>query len=171
MLYAATIPQFRKMLTQMDGWFDKAVAHGAARKFDPETLLTARLAPDQFALTRQVVTACDTAKLGASRLTGKPAPSHPDTEKTLAEVRGRIAETIAFLDTFTEADFADADTRVITTPRWEGRTLTGREYALQHMTPNFYFHVSMVYAILRHNGVDVGKGDFLGALPFRPPAG
>lgn len=167
-LHAAFV-QFSKTLTNLDAWFDKAAAHAAARKFDPETLLLARLAPDQFALIRQIQTACDTAKLGASRLTGKPAPVHADTEKTIAEVRGRIAETVAYLRDFTEADFEGAEARVITTPRWEGKTLTGEQYAHQHAIPNFYFHVGMAYAILRHNGVDIGKRDYLGPMPYTLP--
>ena len=169
MLHAAVILEFRKVLGNLSGWFDKAVTHATAKKYDPELLLQSRLAPDQFALLRQVLTACDAAKLGAARLTGKTAPSHPDTEKTIAELRARIQWTIEYLDGFTEAELAGAEERLITTPRWEGRTLTGLQYANQHLIPNFYFHVAMTYAILRHNGVDVGKGDFLGPLPFAPP--
>lgn len=169
MIYAAVVPQFVKMLTNLSAMFEKAAAHAAVRKYDPETLLVARLSPDQFPLLRQVLIACDTAKLGVSRLTGKPAPSHPDTEATIAELRARIDETIAYLGDFSEADFAGLDTRLITTPRWEGKTLTGEEYALQHVIPNFYFHVTTAYAILRHNGVEVGKRDFLGPMPYAAP--
>lgn len=166
MLHDAVVPQFIKMLTNLDALFDKAVAHAEAKKYDPEILLNTRLAPDQFALLRQVQIACDTAKLGASRLTGKPAPAHADTEKTVAELRGRIGETIAYLRDFTAADFADTEARVITQPRWEGKTLTGHQFAHQHVIPNFYFHVAMAYAILRANGVDVGKRDYLGPMPY-----
>jgi hypothetical protein len=168
-LHAAVVQQFSKMLTNLSAMFDKAVAHAEAKKFDPETLLTARLAPDQFPLSRQVQIACDTAKLGVSRLTTKPAPSHPDTEKTIAELRVRIAETIAFLRENSEADFAGAEERIISQPRWEGKTLTGHQFAHEHLIPNFYFHVATTYAILRHNGVDVGKRDYLGAMPFKSP--
>ncbi len=169
MLHAAVVVEFIKMLSNLDAFFDKAVMHAEAKKYDPETLLLARLAPDQFALTRQVQIACDTAKLGVARLTGKVPPSHPDTEKTIAELRVRIGQTIEFLRDFAEADFAGAEERVITQPRWEGKTLTGHQFAHHHVIPNFYFHVAMAYAILRHNGVDVGKKDYLGALPFKAP--
>jgi uncharacterized protein len=165
-IHDAVIPQFIKMLTNLDGLFDKALAHSEAKKVDPEALLQARLAPDQFALLRQVQIACDTAKLGASLLTGKPAPSHDDSEVTIAEVRRRIAETIAYLRDFSPADFEGVDTRVIQRPRWEGKTLTGAQFAHHHVIPNFYFHVTTSYAILRHNGVDVGKKDYLGPMPF-----
>jgi len=169
-LYDATITQFSKMLGNLSALFDKAIANAQARKFDPELLLQTRLSPDQFALIRQVLIACDTAKLGASRLTGKPAPSHPDTESTIAELQGRIAETIAYLATFTPEDLVGAEDRVISQPRWEGKTLTGAQFAHQHMIPNFYFHVTTAYAILRHNGVDVGKRDYLGEMPYKAPA-
>ena len=169
MLYAALVPQFVKMLTNLSALFDKAIANAEARRYDPEVLLGARLAPDQFPLLRQVHITCDTAKLGVSRITGKPAPSHPDTEKTIAELRTRIDETIQYLRGFTEADFADAGERLITTPRWEGKTLTGEQFAHQHVIPNFYFHVTTAYSILRHNGVEVGKRDYLGPMPYAPP--
>ena len=170
MLYAATITQSIKMLTNLSALFDKAASHADAKKFDANTLLQARLAPDMLPLSLQIQIACDTAKLGVSRLTGKPAPAHPDTEKTIAEYKARIASTIAYLSDFTEADFVGAETREITTPRWEGKTLTGEQFAQQHLIPNFYFHVATVYAILRHNGVDIGKKDFLGAMPFKSPS-
>ena len=170
MLYAAIVPQFMKMLNNLAGLFDKAVAHAATKKYDPELLLLERLAPDQFAFARQIQIACDTAKVGVARLTGKAAPTHADTEKTIAELRTRISETIAFLADVTEADFAGAAERTITQPRWEGKTLTGQEFAVQHVIPNFYFHVTTAYALLRANGVDVGKRDYLGAMPFKAPA-
>ena len=169
-VYDLTVPQLQKTLRNLDAWLVAAAAHAEAKKFSIDSLLTARLAPDQFALTRQVQIACDTAKLGASRLTGKPAPSHPDTESTIAELRTRIAETIAYLATFTPDDLVGAEDRLITQPRWEGKTLTGAQFAQQHMIPNFYFHVTTAYAILRHNGVDVGKRDYLGDMPFKAPA-
>ena len=130
--------------------------------------LAFRLAPDQFAFVKQVQTACDTTKLAASRLSGKDAPSHPDTEATLADLRTRVASTIAYLDGFTAKDFESASTRVITQARWEGRTMTGADYFIEHAVPNFYFHLAHVYAILRHNGVHVGKRDFLGPLTQKP---
>jgi hypothetical protein len=170
MLYDVTVPQFTRMLQNLNRFFDKAVAHADAKKYDPSVLLTARLAPDQFALIRQVQIACDTAKLATARLTGREAPSHPDTEQTLAELRARIESTIAYLDTARREDFVGAEERRITQPRWNGRSLSGTDYAFTHALPNFYFHVTTAYAILRHNGVDLGKMDYLGSLPFRDPA-
>ncbi len=136
------------------------------KKFDMGVLLQARLAPDQFDFTRQVQILCDTAKLGVSRLTGKDAPLHEDTEKSLAELRSRIAATSEYLQKFTPADFEGAESEKVTHHRWNGH-LTGYDFALQHMIPNFYFHFSTAYAILRHNGVEIGKKDYLGPMPFK----
>jgi uncharacterized protein len=171
MLYGLTIPQFAKMLENMSRFFDTAAAHAEAKKFDVEILLNARLAPDQFPLVRQVQIACDTAKLGVSRLTGKEAPVHDDGEKTIAELRARIDSVVGWLRTVSPADFEGAAERRITQPRWAGKSLSGAEYAVEHMIPNLYFHVTTVYAILRSNGVDVGKKSFLGALPYQQPEG
>jgi hypothetical protein len=168
-MYYPLIGQMKRQLRQMDVWFDKAEAHAKARAFDPNVFVTYRLAPDQFALARQIDGACDSVKLAAARLTGKDAPKNDDDEKTLAELRARAKSAIAFLDTLTEADFAGAATRTITTPRWEGRTMTGHDYFLEHALPNFYFHTAHAYAIFRHAGVDVGKRDFLGTLTQTKP--
>lgn len=132
-------------------------------------LLNSRLAPDQFNLTRQVQIACDTAKLGAARLTGKTdsAPKHADDESTLAQLQQRISETVDYLASFTEAEFTNAAQVHISQPRWEGKYVFGNEYLMQHVLPNLYFHISMAHAILRHNGVDVGKKDYLGAMPYK----
>ncbi len=170
MLYDLTVPQFTKMLHNLSACLDKAAAFAEAKKFDPEVLLNARLAPDQFALMRQIQVACDTAKLGVARLTGKDAPVHEDTEKTLADAKARIDKAVAYLNTFTAADFAGVADRTITTPRWAGKTLTGTEFAVQYLIPNVYFHVATAYSILRHNGVDVGKKDYLGVMPYKEPS-
>ena len=167
MLYALTIAPFTKVLTNLSAILDKAAEFADSKKIDMSVLLNARLAPDQFHLTRQVQIACDTAKLGVARLTGKEAPKHADDETSLAELQSRIAEVIAYLNSFTAEDFAEAESRHISQPRWEGKYLTGTDYTLQHALPNIYFHVTTAYAILRHNGVDVGKKDYLGALPFK----
>ncbi|MEK7358732.1 MAG: DUF1993 domain-containing protein [Bdellovibrionota bacterium] len=167
MYYQLTVPSFIKGLRSLAACLDKGAAYADMKKFDSEILANARLAPDQFNLIRQVQIACDTAKLCASRLTGKEAPSNPDTEKTIAELKTRIQSTISFLEKFTERDYAEEATRQVTQKRWEGKWLTGEDYALFHAIPNFYFHVTTAYAILRHNGVDVGKGDYLGELPFK----
>jgi hypothetical protein len=167
MLYDISVPQFTKVLQNLSAMLDRGAAYAEEKKFDVEVLLNFRLAPDQFNFIRQVQIACDTAKLGVSRLTGKEAPSFEDNEKTLPELKARIDKTIAYLATVTEADFASSAERHITQPRWAGKYLTGKEFALQHMVPNFYFHVTTAYGILRHNGVNVGKKDYLGAMPFK----
>lgn len=171
MLYETTVPQFAKMLQNLSRMFDKAAAHAEARKFDLDVLLQARLAPDQFPLVRQVQISCDTAKLGVSRLTGREAPVHEDKEKTVDELRARIDSVVSWLQGIEASAFEGAAERRITHPRWEGKSLSGTEFALQHVLPNFYFHVTTAYAILRHNGVDVGKRDYLGPMPFREPEG
>ena len=167
MLFEITVPQFTKALQNLNKFLDKAAQYADAKKFDVEVLLNSRLAPDQFHFIRQVQITCDLAKLGAARLSGKEAPVHEDKEKTLAELKNRIEETLNYLKTFKPADFNGAAERKITTPRWEGKYLSGYDYALQHAIPNLYFHMTTAYSILRHNGVDLGKKDFLGDLPFK----
>ncbi len=167
MLYDITVTQYIKTLSNLSGFLDKAVVFAESKKIDVGVLLNSRLAPDQFNLIRQIQIACDTAKFGAARLTGKEAPSHPDTETTLDELKARIDSVQAYLATFTESEFSGAETRHISQPRWEGKYLTGLEFAIQHSIPNLFFHVTTAYAILRHNGVDVGKKDFLGAMPYK----
>ena len=167
MLYETIVPQLTKTLKNLSAILDKAAQHAEARKFDVEVLLNSRLAPDQFNFIRQVQIACDTAKLGASRLTGKDAPAHPDTEKTLPELKARIASVVSYLGTFSAADFKGAEERKITHTRWEGKHLTGFDFAQQHLLPNLYFHVTTAYSILRHNGVEIGKKDYLGDMPFK----
>ena len=167
MLYDISVPQFTKVLTNLSAMLDKARSYAEEKKFEAEVLLNSRLAPDQFNFIRQVQIACDTAKLGVSRLTGKEAPSFADDEQTLPELKARIDKTLAYLATISAADFAGAAERRVTQPRWAGKYLTGQEFALEHMVPNFYFHVTTAYSILRHNGVDLGKKDYLGAMPFK----
>jgi hypothetical protein len=161
------VRQMHKLLGQADVWFDKAIAHATAKKFDPETMLQWRHAPDMFPFTQQVQFTCDQAKFAAARGAGKDVPPHPDTEKTIAELRARIATVRTYLDTFTTADFDGAADRMLGLPRWEGKKMTAYDYVIQHAQPNFYFHLSSTYLLMRHNGVDVGKRDFLGTLDFR----
>jgi uncharacterized protein len=168
-MYYQTILQFKKQLGQLDKWLETAAAFATSKSFDPNLFLGFRLAPDQFAFARQVQSTCDTAKLAAARLAGKDAPSHADTEQTLDELRARVRTVIAYLDGFSEKDFAAGATRSITQPRWEGKTMSGADYFLEHALPNFYFHLAHSYAILRHNGVAIGKRDYLGALSLRAP--
>lgn len=169
-MYHAWFAQASKQLTQLTTWFDHAVTHAKAKSFDPNLFLAFRLAPDQFALSRQVQIACDTAKLAAARLTGKDAPKHDDTETTLDELRARIASVTTYLGAMTPGDYESAATRVITQPRWEGKVMSGANYFLEHAVPNFYFHLSHTYAIFRHNGVALGKRDYLGPLTQTTPA-
>ena len=162
-----TIRQMHKMLGQLDKWLVAAQEHGKKKNFDANVFMTMRLAPDQFPFARQVQTACDTAKLATARLTGKDAPSHPDTEQNLDELRARVAAVRTWLDGFSAKDFEGAEARTISQPRWEGKTMTGKDYFLEHALPNFFFHATHAYAILRHGGVELGKKDYLGPLSLK----
>jgi hypothetical protein len=165
-MYHEMFGQMKKMLGQVDKWLETAAAHAKTKAFDANVFLTQRLAPDQFAFVRQVQVACDTAKLAAARLTGKDAPTHADNETTLDELRARIASVIGYLDGISEKDFDGAAKRVVTQPRWEGKTMSGANYFIEHAVPNVFFHVSHVYAILRHSGVGLGKRDYLGTMSY-----
>ncbi|NUP08479.1 MAG: DUF1993 domain-containing protein [Polyangiaceae bacterium] len=166
-LYAASVPQLTKMLKGLSACIDKAVAHATAKGFDPAVFTTARLAPDQYPLTRQVQAACDAAKFAAARLTGKTAPSHPDTETTIPELKARIDSVVEYLAGFSEKDFEGAKDRMISLPFFQGKAITSADYLNEMALPNFYFHVTTAYAILRHNGVDLGKRDFIGSLNLK----
>ena len=168
-LYDAVIPVLTKMLRNLDSCIQKGIAYAEQRKFDPEVFVNARLAPDQFAFVRQVQSTCDTAKFLAAKLSGKEPPSHPDTEQTLAELRARIATVVVYLESFKREDFVGAIDRLVTFDRWKGKAMRGGDYLDHHALPNFYFHFTTAYAILRHGGVDVGKLDFLGERPFINP--
>jgi uncharacterized protein len=130
-------------------------------------LVQARLAPDMYPLVKQVQSACDTAKYTAAYLSGQAPPAHPDTETTLAELHARIETVLGYLETFKASDFEGWQDRKVS-PSWlGGKWMRAGDYALQTAWPNFYFHTGMAYAILRHNGVDVGKMDFLGSMPIQ----
>jgi uncharacterized protein len=163
-MYYEIFGQFKKSLGQLDKWLEAAAAFAKARSFDPNVFVGLRLAPDQFAFARQVQATCDTAKQAASRLTGKDAPTHPDTETTLVELQARVRSVASYLDGFSAKDFEQAASRVVTQPRWEGKVMSGADYFREHALPNFYFHLTHTYAILRHGGVPIGKRDYLGAL-------
>lgn len=167
MLYEITIPQFAKVLKNLNAILDKGAAYADHKKFEMDVLLNSRLAPDQFNLIRQIQIATDSAKLCAFRLTGKEAPKHDDKETTLAELKTRIQDVLTYFNGLKPTDFQGSENKKITQPRWEGKWLTGEEYVLQHALPNFYFHVTTAYSILRHNGVDIGKKDYLGELPYK----
>ena len=162
-LYAAAVPPMRHMLRNLSTLLAKAAAHCEARKIDPQALLGSRLYPDMLPLTRQVLIATDTAKGAAARLAGVEVPRFEDTETTFAELQARIDKTIAVLDSVTPAQFEGAETRQIVLPMRD-RTLefTGADYFTSFAQPNFYFHVTTAYALLRHGGVEIGKRDFLG---------
>ncbi len=159
------IQLFAKMLRNLEQWMDKATAHATAKSFEVDVLAQARLAPDQYELIRQVQSACDQAKYAAAYLGGKQAPSHPDTEKTFAELRQRIEKCLSFVETVQAKDLAGAEDRKVSPPWLGGKWLKGDDYLVQVAIPNFFFHVTMAYAILRHNGVDLGKMDYVGSIP------
>ncbi len=163
-LFEASVPQFKKMLNNLDKWLEASITHAQKKSFDPNVLASSRLAPDQYPLVRQVQAACDSAKFPAARLAGKEAPKHPDTEQTMDELRARIRTCVTYLDTLTKADFAGAETRNVELPFLENKVMIGSEYLTEMALPNFYFHVTTAYAILRHNGIDLGKRDFIGNL-------
>ncbi len=166
-MYTASVPQVTKMLQNLSGWLGKAEEHAQQKKYDVNVLLNCRVAPDMFPLVRQIQSSCDTAKFLAARLSGKEAPRHPDTETTVEELKKRIASTIEFLGTIKESDFQGAADRPVTTNYLPpGKGFAGAVYLNQNALPNFYFHVTTAYLILRHNCVDVGKMDFLGNVPL-----
>jgi len=167
MLYEMTVPQSIKMLKNMKSILDKATAFAETKKVDMSVLLNSRLAPDQFPLIRQIQIMTDTAKLSAFRLSGKEAPLHDDKETTLPEIMNRIDSVVNYLNQLTAADFTGADQKKISQPRWEGQYLTGFEFVTEHVLPNIYFHTTTAYSILRHNGIEIGKKDYLGAMPFK----
>lgn len=169
-LYYASVCQLRKMLLNLDGWLVKAGELAQKKNFDVNNLVVARLAPDQFALGRQVQAACDGAKFLAARTSGKDAPKHEDNEKTIDELRARIASVVGYLDTFAEADFEGSDDRVVTLSFAPGMVISASDYLMEMAVPNTYFHLCMAYAILRHNGVELGKRDYLASLNLRPAA-
>lgn len=161
-MHGTSIPVFTHFLNSLSALLEKAEAHCEARKVDPAVMLAMRLYPDMFALTRQVQIAADAAKGAGARLTGTPVPSFPDEEKTFAELQARIAKTIAFLSSLKPEQFDGAETRAISF-KAGGREMSfsGAGYLERWAKPNFFFHVSMAYAILRHNGVELGKTDYL----------
>ena len=164
---AETLTQFVKMLKNLDHWLEAANAFAEKKKFAPDVLVHSRLAPDQYALDQQVQSACDAAKYAAAYLSGQTAPSHPDTEKTLAELRARVRTCVQYLESVKPSAYAGAADKRVAPPWLEGRWFRGADYLAQIAVPNFYFHVTTAYAILRHNGVELGKRDFIGSMPVQ----
>jgi hypothetical protein len=162
-MYQASAPRFANILRNLSAIIEKAEAHCAARKIEPTVLTSFRLFPDMFPFTRQVQIACDTAKGATARLAGVDIPKHEDTEQTFAELKARIAKTIDFIESISAAKIDGSDEKEIVLQMRSGeRRFKGMQYLLGHAYPNFYFHVTTAYNILRHNGVEVGKADFIG---------
>jgi uncharacterized protein len=163
-MYSASTPVFVRMLTNLGTWLDKAEAHAAAKKFEPSVYLGARLAPDMLPFTKQIQIACDMAKFGIARLASVDAPKFDDTETSLAELRARVRATIEFIKSVPAEKIDGTEDKDVTIPRRDGTmTLKGEAYLKNFVLPNFYFHLTTTYALLRHNGVELGKIDFLGA--------
>jgi hypothetical protein len=163
--YDATVPAFLQILGSLSGLLTKAEAHCNAKKIQPDVLLGSRLYPDMLPLSKQVQLACDFAAKGCARLAHSEVPSTPDTEKTFEELKQRLAKTIDYVKSFKPAQFDGADAREVTFPAGPGKTLTmkGQQFLNHYALPNFYFHAATAHGILRHNGVEIGKRDFLGA--------
>ena len=162
-MYQASAPRFANTLKNLSAILDKAKAHAEARKIDEQVLTSSRLFPDMFALARQVQIACDSAKGAVARLAGIEIPKHEDTEKTFDELKARIAKTIAFIDGVKAAQVdGSEDQEIVLKLRGKDVPFKGLQYLLGFAWPNFYFHATTAYNILRHNGVEVGKQDFIG---------
>ncbi len=162
-MYQASAPRFANMLNNLSALLDKAQAHCEAKKIDPLVLATFRLYPDMLPFTRQITIACDTAKGAVARLAGVEIPKHEDTEKNLEELKARIAKTVQFIGTIKPAQVDGSEEKTIELklgPREV--TFKGLQYLLGFAHPNFYFHVTTAYAILRHNGVEIVKRDYIG---------
>jgi hypothetical protein len=165
-MHAASVPVFQQMLGGLGNILAKAEAHAVDRKIDPNALLQARLFPDMFTFTRQVQIACDFARGVSARLAGAEVPVYEDKEQSFEELRALVAKTIAFIGSLDAPRFAGSEDRAIVTrpgtPR--ERTFTGHAYLLTYGLPQFFFHVSTAYALLRHNGLEIGKRDYMGAF-------
>ncbi len=168
-LFEQTIPLYKRMLANLDAILVKAGAWAAEKKMSDETILKARLVLDMFPLVKQVQVACDNAKNTAFRLSGKEVIKFEDKETSLEELRGRIHKTLELLNEFTEADFADATERKIVMPYHDNKVMPGEVYVLEYALPNFFFHLTTAYDILRHYGLDIGKKDYLGPLSLQDP--
>jgi hypothetical protein len=164
-MYAVSVPVLIRGFRNLSAILDKAAAYAEARKIDPEVLVGARLAPDMHPLRAQIQIASDTAKGGAARLAGVEMPSWPDTETTLPELQARIKTTIDYLESFTPDQIDGAEDRTVTMKFPNGEMkFSGTDYLSGFLLPNFFFHLTTAYAILRHNGVGIGKMDFLGGI-------
>ena len=164
-MYQASIPAFVQMLNNIAAILDKAEAHAGNRKIDPEVLLNYRLAPDMLPFVRQIQIAADLAKGAVARLAGVEVPKHDDTEKTFADLKARLAKTVAFVQSFKPSEIDDSEDRDIKLTLGEHTmSFKGQPYLVHFVLPNFYFHCTTAYDILRHGGVELGKRDFIGAI-------
>ena len=162
-MFQASVPRFINTLGNLSRILDKAQAHTDARKLDPSVLTNDRLFPDMLPMTSQVQIACDAAKGAVARLAGAEIPVHEDTEQTLAELKARIAKAMAFIESITPAQVDGTEDKEIVIKRGDKETrYTGMQFLLGQALPNFYFHVTTAYDILRHNGVEIGKRDYIG---------
>jgi hypothetical protein len=165
-MYYRIVSQCVRSLKNVDVWLDRAEALAADKKFDVDVLMTSRLAPDMQPFIYQVQSACDYVKGAAGWLSGQSPPQHADNERTIADVRERIQKTVAFAESIEETQYAGAGERMVRMSWAGGKNITAPNYVLQITVPNVYFHLSTAYAILRHNGVDVGKMVFLGRISW-----
>jgi hypothetical protein len=163
-MYFETIQQFAKMLRALSSILDKASTYAENRKFDSSNYLSARLSPDMWPLVKQVQQTCDVAKHTAARLTGKEAPKHEDNEKTNGELKQRISKCVEYLGSLTAEEYAGAATRQITLTFLPNQYILGQDYLIEFAVPNFYFHMTTAYALLRSAGVEVGKMDYITSL-------
>ena len=163
-IYDAAVPAYLQILRSLSGLLDKAEAHAAAKKIAPEVLLSARLYPDMLPLSRQIQMVADFAMKGCARLTGSEVPTTPDTETSFADLKQRLAKAAAYVTALTPAQFEGAATRSVSFPMGPDNTmtLTGQQFLSNFSLPNFYFHAATAHGILRHNGVEIGKRDFMG---------
>lgn len=163
-MYKTSIPVFKQLLTSLSAILSKAETYAAEKKFEPAVLLNARLYPDMFPLLRQVQVAADFAKSVSARLAGVEVPAYEDNEQTFADLQGRISKTLSFIESLTPIQFEGSEMREIVlrsgTPK--EKKLVGHNYLNNYGLPQFFFHVTTAYTILRHNGLAVGKGDFMG---------
>jgi hypothetical protein len=166
-MYYPVVSQCIHTLKLVETWLDKAEELAAAKKFDVNVLMAGRLAPDMKDFVYQVQSACDYVKGAAAWLSGQTPPKHPDTEQTIGEVRDRIRKTVAFAEGVTKAQYAGASERTVKLSWSGGKIMDAEDYLLQITIPNIYFHLTTAYAILRHNGVDIGKMAFLGSLTWQ----
>ena len=163
-MYSASIPVFKQILNSLAVILDKAEAHVTDKKLDANALLQFRLFPDMLPFSRQIQIATDFAKGAGARLAGQDVPPYEDTEKTLAELKARVVKTVAFLESLDQADFGGAEDRAITTGSGEKtKHFTGQSYLFHYALPHFFFHATTAYDILRHNGIEIGKKDFIGS--------